>query len=135
MCLRLREFPNQYPSRTRKGNSPRAAASPPITLKMLRLRPHSPSANEGSQSPDSEEDFEAAFVDVIIEVVVAVVVVEVVVLEEDEDSFFQPHLGSQYPQCPLPPMWVRFSWVRVEHHSLPFGSVTEVQVLYGGKRS
>ena len=98
MCLRLREFSNQYPSRTRKGNWPRAAASPPITLKMLRLRPHSPSANEGSQSPDSEEDFdlEPAFVDVIIEVVVVVVVVvEVVVLEEDEDNFFHPHLGSQ----------------------------------------
>ena len=84
----------QYPSRTRKGNSPRAAVSPPITLKMLRLRPHVPSANEGSQSPISE-DFEAAFVDVITEVVV-VGVVEVVVLDEDEsDVFLQPHLGSQ----------------------------------------
>ena len=80
----------QYPRRTRKGNSPRAAVSPPMTLKMLRLSPHVPSANEGSQSPSSDADAAAA---VVVTDVVEVVVVVVVVLA-DEDCL-QSHLGLQ----------------------------------------
>ena len=93
--LLLSSSPYQYPRRTRKGNSPRAAVSPPITLKMLRLRPHVPSANEGSQSPSSEEeDLEVALVVVVVtEVVVVIVVVVVeVVVRDDEADCLQSHL-------------------------------------------
>ena len=58
-------------------------------MKRLRLRPHVPSANEGSQSPNSE-DFEVALVVVVSEVVEVVVVVEVVIL--DEVDCLQSHL-------------------------------------------
>ena len=64
--------------------------SPPITLKMLRLRPHVPSANEGSQSPSSEEA-DVAFVVVVVVTDVVVVVVVVVLDEVDEDNI-QSHL-------------------------------------------
>ena len=120
--IRRHFISSQYPRRTRKGNSPRAAVSPPMTLKMLRLRPHVPSANEGSQSPSSDASA-AVVVTEVVEVVLAVVVVL------DEEDSHQSHLGSQYPQRPLPPTCVLFSWVCVEHHSLPSGSVAVVQVL------
>ena len=66
--------------------------SPPITLKMLRLRPHVPSANEGSQSPSSEEADVAFVVVVVVVVTDVVVVVVVIVLDEVDEDNIQSHL-------------------------------------------